>query len=553
MLAASRRQYGKASQRGKKKQVFWRYPSDTPSNRPGAARKIKENNKEQSMNPMYITFGIYLVAVLLIGLAAYFSTRNFDDYILGGRSLGPFVTAMSAGASDMSGWLLMGLPGAVYLSGLSKSWIAIGLIIGAYLNWLLVAGRLRVHTEYNNNALTLPDYFHHRFGAHGQAMKVISAFIILFFFTIYCASGIVAGARLFQSLFTDMSYTSAMWLGAGATIAYTFIGGFLAVSWTDTVQATLMIFALLLTPVMVYLGAGGADEVSAIIQTAAATSGKEYGSLLHGTTFIGIISTAAWGLGYFGQPHILARFMAAESVKSLVGARRIGMTWMILCLGGAVAVGYFGIAYFGAHPEQAAAMQGNHERVFIALSTLLFNPWIAGVILSAILAAVMSTLSCQLLVCSSAITEDFYKGFLRPNAPQKELVWIGRIMVLAVAVIAILIAADPDSKVLQLVEFAWAGFGAAFGPIVILSLFWKRMTANGALAGMIAGAAVVVLWVQVVNPALANAGMATLYEIIPGFIACGLTAVAVSLVGKAPSEEICQRFEKADADYRAAK
>ena len=553
MPAASRRQYGKASQRGKKKQVFWRYPSDTPSNRPGAARKIKENNKEQSMNPMYITFGIYLVAVLLIGLAAYFSTRNFDDYILGGRSLGPFVTAMSAGASDMSGWLLMGLPGAVYLSGLSKSWIAIGLIIGAYLNWLLVAGRLRVHTEYNNNALTLPDYFHHRFGAHGQAMKVISAFIILFFFTIYCASGIVAGARLFQSLFTDMSYTSAMWLGAGATIAYTFIGGFLAVSWTDTVQATLMIFALLLTPVMVYLGAGGADEVSAIIQTAAATSGKEYGSLLHGTTFIGIISTAAWGLGYFGQPHILARFMAAESVKSLVGARRIGMTWMILCLGGAVAVGYFGIAYFGAHPEQAAAMQGNHERVFIALSTLLFNPWIAGVILSAILAAVMSTLSCQLLVCSSAITEDFYKGFLRPNAPQKELVWIGRIMVLAVAVIAILIAADPDSKVLQLVEFAWAGFGAAFGPIVILSLFWKRMTANGALAGMIAGAAVVVLWVQVVNPALANAGMATLYEIIPGFIACGLTAVAVSLAGKAPSEEICQRFEKADADYRAAK
>ena len=553
MPAASRRQYGKASQRGKKKQVFWRYPSDTPSNRPGAARKIKENNKEQSMNPMYITFGIYLVAVLLIGLAAYFSTRNFDDYILGGRSLGPFVTAMSAGASDMSGWLLMGLPGAVYLSGLSKSWIAIGLIIGAYLNWLLVAGRLRVHTEYNNNALTLPDYFHHRFGAQGQAMKVISAFIILFFFTIYCASGIVAGARLFQSLFTDMSYTSAMWLGAGATIAYTFIGGFLAVSWTDTVQATLMIFALLLTPVMVYLGAGGADEVSAIIQAAAATSGKEYGSLLHGTTFIGIISTAAWGLGYFGQPHILARFMAAESVKSLVGARRIGMTWMILCLGGAVAVGYFGIAYFGAHPEQAAAMQGNHERVFIALSTLLFNPWIAGVILSAILAAVMSTLSCQLLVCSSAITEDFYKGFLRPNAPQKELVWIGRIMVLAVAVIAILIAADPESKVLQLVEFAWAGFGAAFGPIVILSLFWKRMTANGALAGMIAGAAVVVLWVQVVNPALANAGMATLYEIIPGFIACGLTAVAVSLIGKAPAEEICQRFEKADADYRAAK
>ena len=412
------------------------------------------------MNPMYITFAIYLVAVLLIGLAAYFSTRNFDDYILGGRSLGPFVTAMSAGASDMSGWLLMGLPGAIYLSGLNEAWIAIGLVIGAYFNWLLVAGRLRVHTEYANNALTLPDYFFHRFGAGGHLMKVVSAIIILFFFTIYCASGIVAGATLFQSLFEGMTYTQAMWLGAGATIAYTFLGGFLAVSWTDTLQASLMIFALILTPVMVYLGLGGADQMSAAIQSVAAGTGKEYGSLFAGTTVIGIISTAAWGLGYFGQPHILARFMAAESAKSLVSARRIGMTWMILCLAGAVAVGYFGIAYFGAYPEHVNEMHGNHERIFIALSTLLFNPWIAGIILSAILAAVMSTLSCQLLVCSSAITEDFYKGFLRKNAPQSELVWVGRLMVLAIAVISILIASDPNSKVLVLVSYAWAGLGA---------------------------------------------------------------------------------------------
>ncbi|MDK4530939.1 sodium/proline symporter PutP, partial [Kingella kingae] len=431
------------------------------------------------MNPMYITFGIYLIVVLLIGMAAYFSTRNFDDYILGGRSLGAFVTALSAGASDMSGWLLMGLPGAIYLTGLSESWIAIGLTVGAWLNWLLVAGRLRVHTEYNNNALTLPDYFYHRFGATGHAMKVISASIILFFFTIYCASGIVAGARLFQSLF-DISYTQAMWLGAGATIVYTFIGGFLAVSWTDTIQASLMIFALIVTPIMVYLSLGGADEMQAALQMMAQSSGKQYDSLLAGTTLMGIISTAAWGLGYFGQPHILARFMAAESVKSLVNARRIGMTWMILCLGGACAVGYFGIAYFGQHSQEAAIMNGDHERIFIALTTILFNPWIAGVILSAILAAVMSTLSCQLLVCSSAITEDFYKGFLRPNAPQAELVWVGRVMVLAIAVIAILIASDPNSKVLGLVSYAWAGFGAAFGPVVIFSLFWKRMTAAGA-------------------------------------------------------------------------
>ena len=505
------------------------------------------------MNPMYITFGVYLASVLLIGLAAYFATRNFDDYILGGRSLGPFVTAMSAGASDMSGWLLMGLPGAIYATGLSEAWIAIGLTVGAYFNWLLVAGRLRIHTEYNNNALTLPEYFFHRFGAQGRAMKVISAFIILFFFTIYCASGVVAGARLFQSLFVDMSYQQALWLGAGATIAYTFIGGFLAVSWTDTVQATLMIFALILTPIMVYLAVGGADQMTMAVQAAAAQAGKEYGSLLAGTTFIGIISTAAWGLGYFGQPHILARFMAAENVKSLASARRIGMTWMVLCLGGAIAVGYFGIAYFGAHPEQAAAMQGNNERVFIALATLLFNPWIAGVILSAILAAVMSTLSCQLLVCSSAITEDFYKGFLRPNAPQQELVWVGRVMVLAVAVISILLAADPDSKVLGLVAYAWAGFGAAFGPVVILSILWKRMTEKGALAGMIVGAVVVVLWAEYANPALKAAGLQTMYEIVPGFIACTLAVIAVSLMDKEPSKEIQERFEKADADYHAAK
>ena len=507
-----------------------------------------------NFNPMHITFGIYLIVVLLIGMAAYFSTRSFDDYILGGRSLGPFVTAMSAGASDMSGWLLMGLPGAVFVSGMSEAWIAIGLTVGAYLNWLLVAGRLRVHTEYNNNALTLPEYFFHRFGAQGKAMKVISAAIILFFFTIYCAAGVVAGARLFESLF-HISYAQAMWLGAGATIAYTFIGGFLAVSWTDTVQASLMIFALILTPIMVLIVVGGPDDVSLAISKVAAGKGKdlsEYSSLFAGTTFLGIVSTAAWGLGYFGQPHILARFMAADNVQSLKHARRIGMTWMILCLGGAVAVGYFGIAYFGAKPEDIGALGGKDERIFIGLATLLFNPWIAGVILSAILAAVMSTLSCQLLVCSSAIAEDFYKGFLRPNASQPELVWVGRLMVLAVAMIAIVIAADPESKVLGLTAYAWAGFGAAFGPVVILSLVWKRMTATGALVGMISGAVVVVAWAEAMNPWLKSQGYPTMYEIVPGFIACALAIVVVSLFGK-PAPAVVERFEQADRNYHANK
>lgn len=493
-----------------------------------------------NLNPMIITFAIYLIVVIAIGFIAYFSTRNFDDYILGGRSLGSFVTALSAGASDMSGWLLMGLPGAIYLSGLTESWIAIGLTVGAYLNWLLIAGRLRVHTEYNNNALTLPDYFHNRFGAESRLIKLVAAAIILFFFTIYCASGIVAGARLFESLF-HVEYSTALWLGAGATIIYTFIGGFLAVSWTDTIQASLMIFALILTPIMVLIGLGDWQQTMASIQAAATTAGMEYSSLFAGTTFLGIVSTAAWGLGYFGQPHILARFMAAESVGAMKNARRIGMTWMILCLAGAVAVGYFGIAYFQAHPELAGPVTQNHERIFIELATILFNPWIAGIILSAILAAVMSTLSCQLLVCSSAITEDFYKGFLRPYASQKELVWIGRFMVLLIALIAIWLASNPNSLVLGLVAYAWAGFGAAFGPVIILSVFWKRMTGKGALAGMIVGAIVVVLW--------KNSGI-NLYEIVPGFIACFVTIILVSLFGGEPPKEVVKKFEEADKAYR---
>lgn len=494
------------------------------------------------MNPVYITFALYLIVVLGIGLTAYFATKNFDDYILGGRSLGSFVTAMSAGASDMSGWLLMGLPGAIYASGLSEAWIAIGLVIGAYFNWLLVAGRLRVHTEFNNNALTLPEYFHHRFGAGNRFIKVISAAIILFFFTIYCASGVVAGARLFESLF-KIDYGTALWLGAFATIIYTFIGGFLAVSWTDTIQASLMIFALLFAPIMVYLNLGGMAEIHAAIAQVSLLQHKAYANLLFGTTFVGIISSAAWGLGYFGQPHILARFMAAQDVKSLHNARRISMTWMIICLAGAVAVGYFGIAYFNYHPDQIGVLQGNNERIFIGLSQLLFNPWVVGVVLSAILAAIMSTLSCQLLVCSSAITEDFYKGFIRPQATQNELVWIGRAMVLVVAALAIGIAQNPDSKVLGLVSYAWAGFGAAFGPVVILSLFWRRMTGMGALAGMVVGALVVVLWKPLTG--------SSLYEIVPGFILATLAIYGVSMLGK-PTTAMLTRFEAADTAFKKA-
>ncbi|MBD1549884.1 sodium/proline symporter PutP [Pseudomonas typographi] len=491
-------------------------------------------------NPTLITFMVYIAVMVLIGLVAYRSTRNLSDYILGGRRLGGVVTALSAGASDMSGWLLMGLPGAIYMSGLSEGWIAVGLIAGAYLNWLIVAGRLRVHTEHNGDALTLPDYFASRFNDHSGLLRVISALVILVFFTIYCASGIVAGARLFETTF-GMPYEYAVWAGAAATIAYTLLGGFLAVSWTDTVQATLMIFALILTPVVVVLATGGTETSLALIKEAQ----PGHFDVLQGATFIGIISLLAWGLGYFGQPHILARFMAAASVKSITQARRISMTWMSLCLIGTCAAGFFGVAYFTANPHLGDAVAANPERVFMELSRLLFNPWVAGVILSAIFAAVMSTLSCQLLVCSSALTEDFYRQFVRKGASQRELVWVGRSMVLLVALIAIALAANPNSQVLELVGYAWAGFGAAFGPVVVLSLLWKGMTRYGALAGMVCGAVTVLAWKEQGGFGLG------LYEIIPGFIAATLAIVVGSLLeGRSPA--LVARFEAADKAWRQA-
>jgi len=486
-----------------------------------------------AISPLYITFSVYILLMVGIGFAAWRYTRNLGDYILGGRRLGSYVTAMSAGASDMSGWLLLGLPGAMYAGGLSEAWIAIGLVLGAWANWRYVAAPLRVYTEYSQNALTLPDYFTHRFEDRSRMLRVFSALVILVFFAIYAASGIVAGARLFESVF-EVPYGTAIWLGAAATILYTVVGGFLAVSWTDTVQATLMIFALILTPIVVIVATGGPSAATALIDAA----GPAYLDPLKGTSAIGIISLMAWGLGYVGQPHILARFMAAESAQRIPAARRIGMTWMVLCLIGALAVGFFGIAYFQMHPDAGAAVQQNPERVFIALAQTLFNPWIAGVLLSAILAAIMSTLSCQLLVCSSALTEDFYKGMLRKQAGQAELVWVGRLTVVLVSALAIALANNPDSRVLGLVSYAWAGFGSAFGPVVVLSLYWPRMTRNGALAGMVVGALTVIGWKQL------DTG---LYEMVPGVLFAALAIVAVSLADRVPSAPMREAFDKVRA------
>lgn len=490
--------------------------------------------------PITVMFGIYIVGMLLIGWLGYRSTTDLSDYILGGRKLGPFVVALAAGASDMSGWLLMGLPGAVYDTGISASWIAIGLICGAYLNWRLVAARLRVYTERSGNALTLPDFFSNRFNDTSNALRIVSAVVILIFFTLYSASGVVAGARLFESMF-GMPYVTALWLGAFCTIAYVFIGGFLAVSWTDTIQASLMFTALVLIPIIVLYQVGGWGETVEAAQAVNAASVD----LLSGISTVGVVSALAWGLGYFGQPHILVRFMAAESVQVIPNARRIGMSWMILCLAGAVAVGFFGIGYFAAHPEQAAGVSANSERVFIEFSILLFNPWISGILLAAILAAVMSTLSAQLLVCSSSLTQDIYKTFLRREAGDKELVWFGRSMVLAVALIAIVLAWNPESRVLSMVSYAWAGFGAAFGPVVIMSLLWRRMTRNGALAGMVVGAAVVLLW--------NHYAWWGLYEIIPGFVLASLSIYVVSLLDKAPDTRITAVFDTVKTEILAIK
>lgn len=483
---------------------------------------------ELAMNtPTLITFIVYLIMMVVLGLIAYRITDNLSDYVLGGRRLGSGVAALSAGASDMSGWLLLGLPGAIYASGMSQMWIAVGLTIGAYLNWQFVAHRLRIYTEVASDSITVPDYLENRFSDGTKILRIISALVILLFFAFYTSSGMVAGAKLFEASF-GLDYTTALWVGGAVIISYTFLGGFLAVSWTDFIQGILMFCALLLIPMIAVHVLGGWGETTAAVGAIDAT----YNDALAGMSLFGIVSLMAWGLGYFGQPHIIVRFMAMRRASDVPKARLIGMTWMILSLFGAIFVGYVGIAYFVDSPLE------DSETVFIVLATTLANPWIAGVLLAAILAAVMSTIDSQLLVSSSALAEDFYKPFLRPGASEKELVWVGRAAVIGIALIALLIAGNPDSKVLGLVSYAWGGFGAAFGPVIILSLFWRGMSRNGALAGIVAGAVTVVIWKQL------EGGWFDMYEILPGFIACALAIVIVSSMSK-PEAGVTEQFDRA--------
>lgn len=467
--------------------------------------------------------------MLGIGLYAWRkSTSSSSEYLLANRSLNPAVAALSAGASDMSGWLLLGLPGALFAAGLGQAWIGIGLWVGAWVNWWIVAPRLRLDTERYDDSLTIPAFLSKRFPSRALSLRVVSAVVMILFFTIYTAAGLVAGGKLFSTTIANgytmiglSPYQMGVVLTLGVVLAYTTFGGFLAVSLTDFVQGCIMMLALILMPLVVLYGDGDGG-LGAARQTLSSVDASFF-TWTRGLTFAGWISAVAWGLGYFGQPHIIVRFMAVRSVREVPTARRIGMSWMAISLLGAISVGIFGRAYALRHGLEIA----DPETIFILLADLLFHPLITGFLYAALLAAVMSTISSQLLVSSSSLVEDVYKLFFRKGADERESVLAGRISVILVGVAAVCIALDPDTMILGLVSHAWAGFGAAFGPLILFALLWKSCSGTGAVAGLATGAVVVVAWIAVGwdKEFLGGAG---LYEIVPGFIASSIAIYVVS-------------------------
>lgn len=488
----------------------------------------------------FFTLALYFIAMLGIGLYAYRkSTSDLSGYMLGGRSLSPSVAALSAGASDMSGWILMGLPGAMFVSGFSSAWIALGLLLGALINYIIVAPRLRVFTQIAGDALTVPDYFAKRFNDNSHVLRVVASTVIIIFFTLYTSSGLVAGGKLFESSF-NLDYSTGIILTGAVVVAYTLFGGFLAVSLTDFVQGCIMFIALILVPVIAFSQFDSLAQMNQVI----VANNANYFDWFEGLTLVAILSSMAWGLGYFGQPHIIVRFMALRSVKEMPVMRNIGMGWMLVSIIGALAVGYTGVAYvshFGIELNDA-------ETIFIVFSKILFHPLITGFLLAAILAAIMSTISSQLLVSSSSLTDDFYKTFVKRDATDKELVLIGRLSVLAVAVIAGLLALDKNSSILSLVSNAWAGFGAAFGPLVIFSLYWRKMTKNAAIAGMISGAATVLIWIYAPISINGESLSSMMYEIVPGFIVSSLVIYIVSVLKPESEEEVLSQFDEVEKE-----
>jgi len=468
-----------------------------------------------------LAFAVYLLAVAIIGLAGWLRTQDLGDYLLAGRRLGRWVTAISAGASDMSGWLLLGLPGYAYLAGYEAGWIAAGLALGTWLNWRFVARRLRIASA-ADSALTLPGYLDRRFHDEGHLLRRLSAIMILLFFLFYTSAGLVAAARLFESVFA-FDYHHAVVLGTLAVLLYTAFGGFLAVAWTDLLQGLLIAAAMVAVALLAFgQGGGWAGLTSQLQATGPALidpwtdrSGQALG-------FIGIVSLAGWGLGYFGQPHILVRFMAIRGESMIGAARKIAVTWSVVCLLAALVIGWTGVGLL-----QPPLTGADSEKVFIELVGILFHPLVAGICLAAILAAIMSTIDSQLLVASSALTQDLYRMLPRGRTvSEKRLLWIGRGSVLAIALLAMALALDPDSQVLDLVAYAWAGFGAAFGPVLLLALYWDDMTRNAAAAGIISGGLCVMAWSQL------QGGWFEMYELVPAFLLALLAAVSTVWLGR---------------------
>ncbi|GAA1942880.1 sodium/proline symporter PutP [Brevibacterium antiquum] len=490
-----------------------------------------------------IAIVLYFAGMLAIGWFAYRKTKNsFDDYMLAGRGLRPSVAALSAGASDMSGWLLLGLPGAIYVGGLVEAWMAVGLTVGAWVNWKFVAPRLRAFTEKAGDSITIPSFFEQRLKDNTRLLRIVCGVIILVFFTFYVSSGMVAAGKFFESSF-GLNYMAGMLLVAAITMIYTLFGGFLGATLTDVAQGLLMFVALIAVPVVAVFNAGGPATVISNVKEINPSLLNVLGSgpFWASGTYLAVISALAWGLGYFGQPHIIVRFMALRTPADAKVARRIGVSWMGISALGAVATAIVGISYFSDHANMEPA---DPETVFLDLAQILFHPFIAGLVLAAVLAAIMSTISSQLVVTSSALIEDLYKIVsLRTGSKRtlqdKTYVLLGRLGILVIAIIAVLLAIEPSNSILDLVAFAWAGFGASFGPIVLLTLFWKKLSNWGALFGLISGAAVAFIWGQLGTPLTEQ-----IYEIIPGFAINLIVAVVVSKFTYKPDADTDREFDE---------
>ena len=497
-------------------------------------------------------FILYFIAMLAIGIVFFIKSKNSSgekDYFLGGRAMGPWVTALSAQASDMSAWLLMGLPGSIFAFGFGQAWIGIGLAIGTALNWIFVAKRLRKFSKASGDAITLPQYLSNRFASKNPTLKIICAVVFLISFTIYVASGFSAGATVFHQLIPQIDIKYEMIIFAFILIAYTFLGGFKAVCWTDFFQGLLMLAALMAVPIVIVFAKDlNPDFMNNVVVNASTGEQCRFIPDFFSADWKEIISGLAWGLGYFGMPHILVRFMSIEKPSMVKKSATVAIVWVVIALACTIAMAYFGrvinMNFEGTQTLFSTYLleNGLQETIFIQLARTLFPTFIAGLLLAAIIAASMSTADSQLLVASSSFTSDIYKPIIRKNASDKELLWVGRIVVLIVSVIAYFIASSNGSgakAIMSLVSNAWALFGAAFGPVVILSLFWKRFTYKGAVSGIITGAAVDIVWY------IYFAESTGIYEILPGFIAGAFIAVIVTLFDKRPSEKILSIYKRA--------